>query len=569
MAHVPDAALAQHLAIIGKTGAGKSYATRSIVERLLDDGRRVCILDYTGVWRGLRSSANGKRGAYPVVIFGGEHGDVPLNEHAGPAVAKLVAGGNRPCILDLDGMTVGAQQRFVTAFLEELYRLNTQPLHLVIEEIDEFAPQTGAPGTERMIGAVARIFQRGRRKGFRAIAITQRPANVHKRVLTQCNALVMLRLVAPQDRKAISEWIRGHADDEEGRRIIDALPKLARGEGFVWAPEQDVLQQVKFPAIKTFDTMRAPEEGEDHEPASWATVDLDAIRTEMADAVKEADANDPKKLRSEIARLEREMRQRDRAPASQAVTIRNQLPPTEPDPRAIRAAEDRGRAIGHDEGKRVGIAEGYRMAQREAQAALAALKPNDATLTAMPARPAVAPPIAKHTLAPQLRASAPRKIDCPSADIPAGEKAVLVAIASRVNGATRQQVTIDTGYKRATRDAYILRLKQKAYVDQHGERVMATGLGVAALGSDYDPLPVGDDLRRVVLGRLPEGERKVLQALIASYPSAVSRDDLEAKTGYKRATRDAYILRLRIRELVEVVGPGAVKAADDLFSEAA
>jgi hypothetical protein len=225
---IPDAVLTQHLAVLGKTGTGKSYLTRSIVERLLDAGRRVCILDYTGVWFGLRSSANGRKGAYPIVIFGGEHGDVPLNEIAGPAIAKLVAGGNRPSIIDLDGLTIGAQQRFVTAFLEELYRLNTQPLHLVLEEIDEFAPRTGAPGTERMLGAVARIFQRGRRKGFRAIAITQRPANAHKRVLAQCNALVTLRLVAPQDRKAVAEWIRGHADDEVGRQVVDSLPKLFR-----------------------------------------------------------------------------------------------------------------------------------------------------------------------------------------------------------------------------------------------------------------------------------------------------------------------------------------------------
>lgn len=44
---ISDAALQQHLAILGKTGAGKSFAARSIVERLLDAGRRVCVLDYT------------------------------------------------------------------------------------------------------------------------------------------------------------------------------------------------------------------------------------------------------------------------------------------------------------------------------------------------------------------------------------------------------------------------------------------------------------------------------------------------------------------------------------------
>lgn len=34
---------------------------------------------------------------------------------------------------------------------------------------------------------------------------------------------------------------------------------------------------------------------------------------------------------------------------------------------------------------------------------------------------------------------------------------------------------------------------------------------------------------------------------------AAARDTVEQETGYKRATRDAYILRLRVRELVETV----------------
>ncbi|MBZ0211201.1 MAG: DUF87 domain-containing protein, partial [Hyphomicrobium sp.] len=305
--NIPDAALDQHMAIMAMTGGGKSFTTRVIVERLLDADRRVCILDYTGVWYGLRSTADGKKAAYPIVIFGGEHADVPLNEAAGPTLAKIVAEGNRPCTIDLDGMTVGAQQRFATAFFEELYRLNSKPLHLVIEEADEFAPQHGAPGTERMMSAVARIFQRGRRKGFRAIAITQRPANLHKRVLTQCNSMIALRLVAPQDRKALGEWIKGHGDADEGQAVIDSLPKLKVGEGYVWAPEQGVLKRVQFPLIKTFDSMRAPVDGEANEPATWADIDLDAIRDEMATAIDEAAANDPKKLKAEIKRLQTEL----------------------------------------------------------------------------------------------------------------------------------------------------------------------------------------------------------------------------------------------------------------------
>jgi hypothetical protein len=114
-----------------------------------------------------------------------------------------------------------------------------------------------------------------------------------------------------------------------------------------------------------------------------------------------------------------------------------------------------------------------------------------------------------------------------------------------------------------------LRLKGRGYVDQSGDRVIATPSGIAAIGGDYQPLPTGDALRATVLSRLPEGERKVLEVLIGAWPHSVARDTVEQETGYKRATRDAYILRLRVRELVETVGPGEIKASDDLFSEAA
>ena len=67
----PAKALEQHIAILGKTGSGKTYAAKGIVEGILSDGGRVCIIDPTGAWHGLRSSATGKSAGFPVVIFGG------------------------------------------------------------------------------------------------------------------------------------------------------------------------------------------------------------------------------------------------------------------------------------------------------------------------------------------------------------------------------------------------------------------------------------------------------------------------------------------------------------------
>jgi len=143
--HLPDAVLKQNIGIIGRTGSGKTFTAKTIVERLLDSKSRVCVIDPTGVWWGLRSSADGRKAGYPVVIFGGDHADVPISRESGPALAKLIAERNLPCVIDLSHMLIGDRHYFMEHFAEVLHQLNRQPLELVIDEADEFAPQNPLP----------------------------------------------------------------------------------------------------------------------------------------------------------------------------------------------------------------------------------------------------------------------------------------------------------------------------------------------------------------------------------------------------------------------------------------
>lgn len=305
---LPDGALDQHEAIVGKTGSGKTHTAKTQVERLLDLGRRVCIIDPTGAWWGLRSSADGKKPGYSVVVFGGEHADIQINEHSAGALAEAVAGGHLNCIIDLSDFLMGQKRRFVTEFAQTLHRRNRVPLHLIIDEADEFAPQRPLPETRRMLHEIDRLVRRGRIKGFRIMFITQRPAVLHKDILTQANTLIAMRLTAPQDRGAIEAWIKGQADPEQGKEIIASLPKLKLGEGWIWSPEYDVLEKVKFPAIKTFDSSKAPDHDDgDGAPVELAHVDLDALKEQMAAAVDEAAQNDPTALKARVAELERQL----------------------------------------------------------------------------------------------------------------------------------------------------------------------------------------------------------------------------------------------------------------------
>jgi hypothetical protein len=126
--------------------------------------------------------------------------------------------------------------------------------------------------------------------------ITQRPAVIHKDVLSQLDTLIAMKLTSSQDRAALGAWIEGQADKAEEKRILGALPSLSVGEGFIWSPGHGMLKQVKFSMIRTFDSSRTPKRGERVKaPAGRAAVDLDAIRSKLATVETEAAENDPKR----------------------------------------------------------------------------------------------------------------------------------------------------------------------------------------------------------------------------------------------------------------------------------
>ena len=126
-------------------------------------------------------------------------------------------------------------------------------------------------------------MRRGRVRGFIPWLITQRPAVVHKDVLSQADILIAMKLTASQDRDAIGGWIEGQADRQEGKRILGDLPRLQQGEGYLWAPGRGILERAAFPAIRTFDSSRTPKRGERLAmPGTLAAVDLTAIVAALA-----------------------------------------------------------------------------------------------------------------------------------------------------------------------------------------------------------------------------------------------------------------------------------------------
>ena len=259
---IPDAALDADIAILGKKGRGKTFTAKGVVERLLQMQRRVLVLDPLSVWWGLKSAADGKSPGFPIPVFGGPHADIPLHDAAGPIIGELIVSAGISAVLDMGEMRKAEQARLVADLLDYLFTHNREPLWLVLEEADAFAPQQPMGELTRVLGEVDRIARRGRAFGFRLISITQRPAKLNKDVLTQLSTLIAMGVTSPQDRDAIKAWVDGNADRDQARAVYDSLARLRTGEGWIWAPDHDLLKRVKFPPIATLDTSKTPTAGD-------------------------------------------------------------------------------------------------------------------------------------------------------------------------------------------------------------------------------------------------------------------------------------------------------------------
>lgn len=294
------------MAILGRRGRGKTVFAKRVVEEVHKMGRRFCVVDPTGAWWGLKSSADGNSPGLPCVIFGGDHADVPLEPTSGDVLAEFVADPTQPsCVLDVSQWTRGEQIRFLTAFLARLYQRNKHQLLLVLDEADQVAPQQKDEKAENLLlGAAQRIVKLGRVKGFGVLLVTQRPASLHKNVLTQAGTLVAFGLTGPQDHKAVLDWIRYQADEEKAREVLSSLPGLERGRAWVWSPELDILKLVDVPLPETFDSSSAPAGGIVVEPHAVASVDLGKLTAAIQATVERAKENDPKALRARVAELE-------------------------------------------------------------------------------------------------------------------------------------------------------------------------------------------------------------------------------------------------------------------------
>lgn len=549
---IPEKVLNQHIAILGKTGSGKTYLAKWIAEYLLAAKRRVCIIDPTGVWFGLRSDASGKKAAFPIVVFGGEHADVPLGRNHGAAIAEIVGTTDTPAVLDTRLMTVGDRTQFFTDFGEALLRKNKGPLHLIIDEAHLFAPQgrVNDPQSGKMLHAANNLVSLGRGVGLRVILISQRPAKLHKDSLTQAETLIAMRLIAPQDRRAVEDWIGEWADPKQGAELLKSLPSLPTGEGWLWSPEAGILQRQKFPRIITYDSSRAPDG--DIGKIVLANIDLPTIQARLETVAHDAFDNDPKRLRAKLLEVQKELvAVQKNSPKPEIKRVEIPILKNDQLLRLEKAAEKAQKA-----------GEVALLIWREMTDTLRSLKnaAPAAVVDRLPQRPL---PIVSRPaqVTPKHQSNGnssigglARKILTVLAQYPQGMGVERLAILanSTVNGHFNSTVSS---------------LRTSGYVTPaRVTPIQITEDGMGALGA-YEPMPVGAELRAYWISKVGGLKAKILSTLCQDYPSTFPIEALaEACGSTVNGHFNSSVSSLRTMGLMTPART-PIKASDYLFED--
>jgi hypothetical protein len=547
---LPLDAVTMTFGILAIRGAGKSNLAAVMAEEMFAAHLPFVVVDPVGSWWGLRSSAGGAPGL-PIAIFGGRHGDVPLDRSGGNLIADLVTEKRLSCVLDLSEFgSEGDKKTFLLDFARRLYRKNEQPLHLFLEEADDYIPQRPMRDEAQLLRAWENIVRRGRARGLGITLITQRSAVLNKNVLTQVENLFVLRTTGPQDRAAIEAWVKYHAQSQE---LLESLPGLETGEAWFWSPHWlRVMKRVQVRRRATFDSGATPKGAKaGTKPTNLADVDLSAIQKEMADAIKKAADEDPRELRRRLAEADRKIAALEKKLREQPV----------PEPIRIEVpilANGQLQELNSAVQTIVTVSDGLKSAIAQATAR----------------RPS--PPPIKGV---QPTHKAPRPAAKPSTDgdgsLTGPEQRILDALAwlesIGVDDAEQTAVAFLAGYS-PRGGAYQNprgRLRTQGLIDYRSGKLVLTEAGGSRANRPDAPL-ITEHLHGRVLERLPGPERKLLSALLEVYPQALSYEELAQRTGYSAGGGAFGNPRSRLRSLGLITYPerGRVRAADLLFLDA-
>lgn len=590
---LPIDAITQTFLIVGKRGSGKSNTAARLVEQFHRARLPFVVLDPTDTWWGLKAGRDGEKGL-DVYVFGGRKADLPLNPGDGALIAEVLCEHRASMVLSCKHLSGRERSGFMVAFATTLFqKWGGGPVHVVLEEAHELAPQMGGRGggnednEAAMLGAFKRLWKLGRASGIGGSAITQRPASLSKDITTQSEILIAHRTIGPQDVKAIGEWVKYHGEKLD---ILAELPSLPTGEAFVWAPEfpeGDALGLVRTTVLlrETYDSASTPKVGERRiEPKELAPVDLEKLRAKMSATIAKAKADDPRELRAQIAALKADLARKP-SPAANPQPAREKVKTVEKP--VLKAGQlDRlvklyEKVFTEADRHRTAMALFWQQQSEEAKALLGVLQlvvegPPPAAPAPRPtlvALPAPRPPRHERTSGLPLAERAAGIVPSNNGDGPGKmTRAMLTVLAQHPAGLQKRQILILADYSsNGATSAAFAELVREGWARSAGAgRLEITEKGITVLGP-YTPLPVGDAFRDYLLSsdsKLSGMERTMLGVICDSYPNDITKGAVleGAKYSSNGATSAAFAKLVALGYAVST-GPARLKAGPELFDQ--
>lgn len=555
---LPLEAVTETVAILAVRRAGKTNAAVSMAEEMTRHGLPWVALDPVGSWWGIRYAGDGGPGL-SVLVLGGQHGDLPLQPGSGHLVADLIIDNNLTCVLDLSQMDDEEElPQFATAFLRRLFERNTDPRHVFFEEADVILPQVPARKALPMLRAGTKLIKLGGGRGIGCTLITQRSASLNKNALAQISTLVALRTTWPPDQDAITHWMKSHSTSAD---IAAELPDLADGEAFIFSPQWlGPLTRIRFRRRHTYDSGATPKIGQTvRPPTDLASIDIGALREAMAATLEHAAADDPDQLRAQISTLRAELAARGGpAPAPKPVYVsvvteadvedltkrlawlRDSLTPQVRD--QLAQVEDAVRTVAEV------LAE---IASRRTPPA-----PEEPTPTATPAPAATA---RRHRSTPAPAQPPPADGAAPTKLRPGAHRMVVALGRMYPRRLTKSQWGTVAKLKPSggTWSAYMTDIRRAGYLEEDtaGSGYTLTAAGFDYLGGRPEPM-TAQELQEHYRQSLPRGAAAMLDALIGSYPSGLTKEQLGAAAGLagRGGTFTGYVADLIRNGLAERTG---------------
>lgn len=278
--------------VTGKSGAGKSNSVSVIAEKLLDRGYALLVVDIDGEYYGLKEQ-------YELLHVGAdEECDIRVGPEHAEKIATLALENNVPIILDVSSyLDESEAAELLKAIARQLFTKEKKlkkPFLLLIEEIHEYIPEGG--GLDECGRMLIKIGKRGRKHGLGIIGVSQRPADVKKDFITQCDWRCWHRLTWNNDTQVVRRVLSG--------TYAEAVESLADGEAFLRADWSSGVCRVQFDRKKTFDAGATPGLEEFERP------DLKPVDTDLVSELQEI-SEEERHREAEIERLEAELAEKE------------------------------------------------------------------------------------------------------------------------------------------------------------------------------------------------------------------------------------------------------------------